>query len=76
MIKDKNNKYENLTKAQQFCLDVEKLALEYNLPFFLVTEGASITRNTNCEAVRMARKKHMDWEKIKGLDSKHNWSLK
>ena len=33
------NKYK---KAQEFCLEVEKLSKKYNLPFFFLTDGASI----------------------------------
>ena len=36
---------EKIKKARKFCNDVRKLAQEYNLPFFVVTEGASATNN-------------------------------
>ena len=39
-----------------------------DLPFFLVTYGASITSNNNCEAVRIARKNHIEWEKEHGFN--------
>ena len=70
---NKDNKCKSLTRAQQFCLDVEKLALQYELPFFLVTDGASITRNKNCPAVEHARKEHIEWEKMHSIDSKEDW---
>ena len=50
-------KEERLERARKFCKEVKLLAKEYDLPFFLVTDGASITSNNNCEAVRVARKK-------------------
>ncbi len=62
-----------LTKAQQFCLEVKKLAEQYKLPFFVVTDGASATLNSNCEAVSHARKAHIHWEKEHQIDPEHNW---
>ena len=62
-----------LTKAQEFCAEVRKLAKKYNLPFFIVTDGASATQNEGCEAVAHARKAHIKWEKEHGIDSKHDW---
>ncbi len=62
-----------LTKAQQFCLEVKKLAEQYKLPFFIVTDGASATVNSNCEAVSYARKSHIQWEKKHQIDPNHNW---
>ena len=62
-----------LTKAQQFCLEVKKLAEQYKLPFFIVTDGASATVNSNCEAVAHARKAHVQWEKKHQIDPDHTW---
>ena len=62
-----------LTKAQQFCLEVKNLAKKYNLPFFVVTEGASATCNKDCEAVFHARYAHTLWEKEHGIDPNHSW---
>ena len=70
---NKDDESKNLTKARQFCLDVEKLAIRYNLPFFLVTDGASMTRNKNCLAVENARKSHVEWEKSRCIDSNEDW---
>ena len=61
------------TKAQKFCSEVKKLALKYNLPFFVVTDGASATQNKDCDAVANARKAHIKWEKEHGIDSEHSW---
>ena len=62
-----------LTKAQQFCQEVRKLAAKYELPFFIVTEGASATQNRDCEAVANARKAHIKWEKTHKIDPNHSW---
>ena len=63
----------SLTKAQEFCQKVKNLAKKYNLPFFVVTEGASATCNKNCDAVAHARKAHIQWEKEHGIDPDHDW---
>jgi len=63
----------SLTKAQQFCLEVKKLAQQYRLPVFVVTEGASATINKDCEAVHYARQSHIQWEKAHRIDSDHSW---
>ena len=62
-----------LTKSQQFCLDVKEIAKKYNLSFFVVTEGASATINKNCPAVEHARKSHIQWEKENHINPEHNW---
>ena len=62
-----------LTKAQEFCKKVKELAAKYDLPFFVVTDGASATTNKDCPAVANARKAHIQWEKQNGIDPHHNW---
>ena len=62
-----------LTKAQEFCLKVKQLAKEYNVPFFVVTDGASATVNSDCEAVAHARCAHIQWEKQHKIDPEHSW---
>ena len=62
-----------LTKAQRFCREVKKLALKYDLPFFVVTDGASAIVNKNCEAVANARNAHVKWEKKNKIDPNHRW---
>ena len=69
-------KEERQERARKFCKEVKLLAKEYNLPFFLVTYGASITSNNNCEAVRVARKNHIEWEKEYGFNPNEDWSRK
>lgn len=59
--------------ARLFCLEVVKLAKKKNLPVFVVTDGASATSNSDCEAVRHARNSHIEWEKQHGFDPEHDW---
>lgn len=66
-----NNK---LDKARKFCLEVKKMAEKYNLPFFVVTDGASATSNDGCIAVKNARDNHIKWEKENGYDPYEDWS--
>lgn len=65
---------EKLEKARKFCLEVKELAQKYELPFFVVTDGASAINNNGCEAVRNARMCHEKWEEMNGIDSKEDWS--
>ena len=64
---------QKLTKAQEFCSNVKQLVKEYDLPFFVVTNGASATYNENCEAVAHARCAHIQWEKKHQIDPEHSW---
>ena len=56
----------NEKKAREFCLAVKKLNEQFNMSFFFVTEGASITDNRGNEAVKHARLCHEEWEKAHG----------
>lgn len=67
--KDKTN------SAREFCSKVKVLANEYNLPFFIVTDGASATNNNNCLAVKNARECHIKWEEVNGFDPYEDWSF-
>lgn len=69
-INDKNDK---ITKARMFCDDVKKISKIYDLPFFIVTDGASVILNNGCAAVRNARENHIKWEKENGYDPNHEW---
>lgn len=61
-------------KERNFLKEVKQLANKYNLDFFIVTEGASMTSiNHNTEAVRVARKNHVDWELKNNFDPNHSW---
>lgn len=62
--------------AREFCQKVRNLADEYNVSFFVVTEGASAIKNNNCEAVKNARDCHIKWEKEHGFDPEEDWSMK
>ena len=64
----------NKEKAREFCLEVKKLAKEYDLPFFVVTDGASATSNNNCSAVKNARDAHIKWEQENGYNPFEDWS--
>lgn len=68
---DNSNK---IAKAREFCEKVRILANEYDLPFFIVTDGASSTNNNGCEAVKIARDNHIKWEKENGFDPDEDWS--
>lgn len=65
---------EKILKARQFVSEVIELAKKYELPFFIVTDGASAINNTNCNAVEYARKAHIEWEEKYGIDSEHDWA--
>ena len=65
---------ENKEKAINFCKEVKELAKKYNLPFFVVTDGASATNNNGCEAVKNARDNHIKWEISNGFDPYEDWS--
>ena len=66
---------DKLKKARKFCIEVKELAKKYDLPFFVVTDGASATNNTNCEAVKNARDNHKLWEEKHKFDPKEDWSF-
>ena len=64
---------EKTLKARRFVRDVKELAQRYELPFFMVTDGASGIDNADCEAVEHARRAHMAWELKHGIDPDHDW---
>ena len=61
-------------KARQFVAAVQALAGKYELPFFVVTDGASGISDNGCDAVAYARRAHVEWERTHGIDPDHNWS--
>lgn len=67
------NKEEKIQVARQFCKEVKELAEKYQLPCFVVTDGASATSNNGCEAVRNARDNHIRWEEENGFNPYENW---
>lgn len=64
----------DLVKARQFCADVRALANKKNLPFFVVTNGASAYSNGGNDAIRHARDMHIEWENTHGEDPDEDWS--
>lgn len=64
---------ERIEEAREFCRKVKELAKKYDLPFFVVTDGASATNNSNCEAVRNARENHKRWELENHFDPEEDW---
>lgn len=71
MVKSSDKKTE---LARKFCQEVRKLAQDYNLPFFVVTDGASATSNNGCKAVTNARNCHIQWEENNGYHPYEDWS--
>lgn len=63
----------NQRKARQFCYEVGELAKKYGLPVFVVTDGASLTRNNDCEAVRVHRELQIQWEIKNDYDPDEDW---
>ena len=63
-----------LEKARKLCKEVEALCKKYNMSFFFVTEGASITRNNGNYAVRNAREAQVKWEKENSFDPDEDWN--
>ena len=61
-------------KAREFCKRVRELASEVDLPFFVVSDGASATSNNGCEAVKIARENHEKWELEHGANPYEDWS--
>lgn len=69
-----NNNEDKILIARKFCKEVKELAEKYNLPFFVVTDGASAISNNGCPAVKNARDNHIKWESENGLDPYEDWS--
>ena len=63
-----------IKKARDFVAEVLSLSRKYDLPVFIVTDGASGTNNNGCVAVRNARNNHIEFEKNNGFDPYHDWS--
>ena len=68
----------DLDKAKYFIQDVRKLAMNYGLNFFMVTDGASVTsngvyNNAPNAAVKAARESHKKWEMAHGYNPYEDW---
>lgn len=70
----------NVDEARKFVRDVDKLAKKYNANYFIVTDGASGTRNgiygnkVPNDAVRNARNAQKEWENKNGFDPDEDWN--
>lgn len=62
-----------IEKARKMCTEIGELAKKYDLPVFAVTDGASVTRNNGCEAVRYHREQQIKWEVRNGFDPDEDW---
>lgn len=65
---------EDTGKAREFLNRVRQLALEYDLDFFIVTEGASAISSRGTPAVEHARRCHEEWERQHNIDPEHDWN--
>lgn len=65
-----------MNKAQEFCKEILELSLKYNLPVFAITDGASITHNRNCEAIKYHRDCQIIWENQHNIDPYEDWNKK
>jgi tagatose-1,6-bisphosphate aldolase len=61
-------------KSRAFIEEIKKLASKYELPFFIVTAGASAYSNNGVEAIKHARESHKEWERQHGLDPDDDWN--
>lgn len=61
-------------KSRAFIEEIKKLASKYDLPFFIVTDGASAYSNNGVEAIKYARESHKEWERQHGLDPDDDWN--
>lgn len=68
-----NDNSKKIALARQFCQEVKEIAQKYNLPFFVVTDGASATSNNGCVAVKNARDNHIKWELENGHNPYEDW---
>ena len=66
----------DVNEARKFLQDVDEISQKYNANFFMVTDGASMTRNGRGKsnpAVKNARDSQIDWENKNGGDPNENW---
>ena len=66
-------KAEKVAYARELCVKVKSLCKEYDMPFFFITDGASIYSNNGNEAIKNARDAQIIWEKNHGFDYKEDW---
>lgn len=70
-----NESCKDVKTARKFVSEVDKLAKKYDANYFIVTDGASGTRNSGNPAVRNAREAQIKWENEHGFDPDEDWSL-
>ena len=66
----------DIDTARKFLQDVDNLSKKYDANFFIVTDGASMTRNGRGKsepAVKNARDSQIEWEKKNGGDPDEDW---
>ena len=62
-----------MSDAKRFVEEVFNLAKKYQLPFFVVTDGASgVSDFGKCSAITHARTSHVTWERENGIDDESN----
>lgn len=75
-----NESCKNVDEARKFVREVDKIAKKYDANYFIVTDGASGTRNGSYgdkvpnDVVQNARNAHKEWEKKNGFDPYEDWS--
>lgn len=60
--------------AKNFLRQVKTLAEQMELNVFVVTDGASFTKNNGNECVRFHREKQIEWEGENGFDPNETWN--
>ena len=66
----------DVVTARKFLNEVDKIGKKYDANFFIVTDGASMTRTRDgedCDAIRNARNAQKQWEKENGFDPDEDW---
>lgn len=69
-----NEACKDLKTAREFVNKVGQLAKKYDANYFIVTDGASGTKNNGNPAVKNARDAQIEWEKNNGFDPNEDWS--
>ena len=62
-----------MAKSKDFIKKVKELAKEYNLNFFIVTNGASAISNKGNEIVEKHRSLQIELDKEMGINPFDNW---
>lgn len=62
-----------MSRAKAFIRKVRELAKEYNLNFFIVTDGASAISNNGNEIVEKHRELQIELDKEMGINPFDDW---